>query len=247
MMSHHAVYTLAKKIDPGIAIYPDTNKFITSQGNVGILSDMIRNVNMSEVVDPEEVVSNHIRTANSVRDTTRFSREDVLTKLHPRIMSTKTRTLTADQPRYEICDDIVSTIVIDSEESMIAIVNDDLKRWGMDLEEAMAIALANLSARNNEYIDVGETIEQGHGVIINEMDGYAASRLLLPNLWERFSPELGPEFVAAIPCRDIMILLSKQPSLLARVKPKILQEFDTKPQPITTKYLGVCRDGIFPW
>jgi uncharacterized protein YtpQ (UPF0354 family) len=76
-------------------------------------------------------------------------------------------------------------------------------------------------------------------------DGYDATRLLLDQLHEKLSPELGQTFYAAIPAKNVFIAFPCDPlPFVEKIKSKVRDDFKELEEPITDKLFLVTRDGI---
>ncbi|HWP41141.1 MAG TPA: hypothetical protein VNL70_09465, partial [Tepidisphaeraceae bacterium] len=78
------------------------------------------------------------------------------------------------------------------------------------------------------------------------MDGFDASRLLLPTLNSRLREHLGSPFAAGIPNRDILLCFRSDPSTVGRLRDQIARDYRQMPHPITDRLLLVTPDGIAP-
>jgi hypothetical protein len=76
------------------------------------------------------------------------------------------------------------------------------------------------------------------------MDGYDASRVLLPTLHERLRPYLGSPFGAAIPNRDILLCFRNDTETVARLKNQVGEDYRSMPHQVTDQLLLVTPDGI---
>jgi uncharacterized protein YtpQ (UPF0354 family) len=76
------------------------------------------------------------------------------------------------------------------------------------------------------------------------MDGYDASRILLPTLHERLREHLGSPFAAGIPNRDILLCFRNDDETVDRLKGQIAEDYRNMPHQITDRLLLVTADGI---
>ena len=58
-------------------------------------------------------------------------------------------------------------------------------------------------------------------ILFQTMDGYDASRVLLPDLNEKLRDHLGSPFAAAIPNRDILLCFRDDEATIAHLRPQI--------------------------
>lgn len=119
-------------------------------------------------------------------------------------------------------------------------------RWGVSLEELHEQALANLTARSRELQGYASPDEEGRPslVVFQTLDGYDASRVLLPELHRRLSEHLGSPFVAAIPNRDVLLCFRDDPATVQRLHAQVKKDHRQMPHQITERLLLVTADGI---
>jgi uncharacterized protein YtpQ (UPF0354 family) len=79
------------------------------------------------------------------------------------------------------------------------------------------------------------------------MDGYDASRILLPGLHDHLREYLESPFLAAIPNRDILICFRNDGELIDRLRPQIQEDFKTMPHQVSDNVFLVTPDGIAPF
>ena len=83
-------------------------------------------------------------------------------------------------------------------------------------------------------------------ILFQTMDGYDASRVLLPNLHEKLKEHLGSPFVAAIPNRDILLCFRNDEDTVERLREQIEADHRRMPHGVTEKLLLITPDGIAP-
>jgi uncharacterized protein YtpQ (UPF0354 family) len=76
------------------------------------------------------------------------------------------------------------------------------------------------------------------------MDGYDASRLLLPTLHEKLREHLGSPFAAAVPNRDILLCFRNDDETVGRLREQIAEDYRQMPHQVTDKLLLITPDGI---
>jgi uncharacterized protein YtpQ (UPF0354 family) len=81
-------------------------------------------------------------------------------------------------------------------------------------------------------------------ILFQTLDGYDASRVLLPTLNARLKEHLGSPFCAAIPNRDILLCFRNDPDSVSRLRQQIADDFRTMPHQVTDKLLLVTPDGL---
>jgi uncharacterized protein YtpQ (UPF0354 family) len=81
-------------------------------------------------------------------------------------------------------------------------------------------------------------------ILFQTMDGYDASRILLPTLHDRLREHLGSPFAAGIPNRDILLCFRNDDETVARLREQIADDYRKMPHQVTDKLLLVTADGI---
>jgi hypothetical protein len=83
-------------------------------------------------------------------------------------------------------------------------------------------------------------------ILFQTMDGYDASRVLLPTLHDRLREYLGSPFAAAIPNRDILLCFRNDEETVGRLREQIREDHGKMPHGVTDRILLVTADGIAP-
>ena len=96
---------------------------------------------------------------------------------------------------------------IDNDRTIAYISKARFEQWGVSMEELHETAIDNLVARSEAIAAHAAQDEDGQVnlILFQTMDGYDASRMLLPTLHERLREHLGSPFAAGIPNRDILL------------------------------------------
>lgn len=81
-------------------------------------------------------------------------------------------------------------------------------------------------------------------VIIQSMDGYDASRILLRGLHDRLRGHLGSPFLAGIPNRDILICFRNEPEMVRRVSEQVRDDYARMPHQISPAIFLLTADGV---
>jgi hypothetical protein len=105
--------------------------------------------------------------------------------------------------------DLVITYVVESQASVSYLNEDMLERWEIGEQDIHRRAVANLrqrTAQSAKVTAVGEGPQQLY--IYSTMDGYDATRILLPELMEAWERQLAGNTVIGIPNRDFLIAFS---------------------------------------
>lgn len=105
--------------------------------------------------------------------------------------------------------DLIITYVVDEGGSLTYINEQHLESWDVGEQELHQQAIANLRQRTS---DAGQITEVGEGeqrlYIYSTMDGYDATRLLLPDALMRWQATLPGQLVIGIPNRDFLVAFS---------------------------------------
>jgi uncharacterized protein YtpQ (UPF0354 family) len=142
-------------------------------------------------------------------------------------------------------NDTVILYVIDLNNSLTPVTLEQLIRWGVSVEELDETARMNLAEHEPDLEVKVFHGDDGAAAVFNTGDGYDASRLLLGHLHEKLAPELGREFLVAIPTRDVFIAFPLQPADFAdRLHKRVRVDYKKLPYPITDDLFLVARDGV---
>ncbi len=120
--------------------------------------------------------------------------------------------------------------------------------WKISLEDLHEQALANLSARSEAINAHAAQDEDGrvYLILFQTMDGYDASRVLLPNLHEKLKGFLGSPFAAGVPNRDILLCFRNDEETVSKLQGQIEKDFRSMPHQVTDRLLLITADGIAP-
>ncbi len=135
---------------------------------------------------------------------------------------------------------------VDSDRTIAYIPKAVFSKWGIDLDQLHELAVANLVARSQSIN--AQAAQDGTGdvnlVLFQTMDGYDASRILLPSLHERLRGHLGSPFVAGIPNRDILLCFRDDPQTVERLRKQIQADYRQMPHQVTDQLFLITADGI---
>ena len=143
---------------------------------------------------------------------------------------------------------LIVTYALDSDRTISYIPTGRFSEWKMTVDELHEVALQNLQTKSeamnaNAAQDADGTISL---IIFQSMDGYDASRILLPTLHARLREYLGSPFGAGIPNRDILLCFRNDDATVARLKGQIAADFKAMPHQVTDKLMLITADGIAP-
>ena len=122
------------------------------------------------------------------------------------------------------------------------------KEWDVPIDELHKAAIDNLVAKSEAISAHAAQDEDGriNLILFQTMDGYDASRILLPTLHERLREHLGSPFAAAIPNRDILLCFRDDPETIDRLKEQVEEDFRQMPHQVTDRLVLVTADGLAP-
>jgi hypothetical protein len=135
---------------------------------------------------------------------------------------------------------------IDNDRTISHVTHKRLQKWKISIDDLHEAALENLTLRSQAINAHAAQDDQGEIelILFQTMDGYDASRLLLPELFGRLREHLGSPFAAAIPNRDILLCFRNDQATVERLAPQIQKDFEQMPHQVTDKILLVTADGI---
>jgi hypothetical protein len=137
---------------------------------------------------------------------------------------------------------------VDNDRTVTYIPQAYLKRWKVNLDDLHETAIHNLVAKSETINAHAAQDEDGkvNLILFQTMDGFDASRILLPTLHDRLREHLGASFAAAIPNRDILLCFRDDSETVDRLRDQIATDFRQMPHQITDKILLITPDGIAP-
>lgn len=137
---------------------------------------------------------------------------------------------------------------IDSDRTIAYIPSDVFNKWNLSIEELHDIAINNLISRSESISAHAAADEDGsvNLILFQTMDGFDASRILLPTLHDRLREHLGSPFAAGIPNRDILLCFRNDDETVGRLQSKIADDYRQMPHQVTDKLLLITPDGIAP-
>ena len=135
---------------------------------------------------------------------------------------------------------------LDNDRTIAYIPQITVKKWNVTPEELHQTAIANLVSHSQEIGGQAAQDEDGtvNLVILQIMDGYDASRLLLPSLHDRLRRFLGSPFAAGVPNRDILLCFRNTDEMVNRLRKQIRNDYREMPHQISDRVLLVTQDGI---
>jgi uncharacterized protein YtpQ (UPF0354 family) len=138
---------------------------------------------------------------------------------------------------------------IDSDRTIAYIPRAQFDAWNITLDQLHNTAIQNLLGRSEQiaaHAAQDESTGQVNLILFQTMDGFDASRILLPNLHDRLRQYLGSPFCAGIPNRDILLCFRNDDETVSKLRGKIGDDYLHMPHQVTDKLLLVTADGLAP-
>ncbi len=166
--------------------------------------------------------------------------DDVKTRLRPQIFPStylkKTKKLLVARS-LPFSRKLLEGFVIDSENTFQYVTHDHLKAWKIDVDQLSKCAYDNLDRASQdlklEVVEAGGRESRGKYITISVTDGYAAARILLPDIRKRLQKDLGDPCYVAIPNRDFLIGWSPDFSHKEKFVEQVRKDFQSRHHPLT--------------
>lgn len=173
--------------------------------------------------------------------------EQIKDRVYPMILS---ETVSEEQRESMITQPLIGDLAIayalDNDRTITYILRRHFNKWKIDLDTLHETAINNLVTKSEAINAQAAQDESGEVnlILFRTMDGYDASRLLLPTLHERLREYLGSPFAGAIPNRDILLCFRNNESTVTRIRKQVREDFKKMPHQVTDKLLLITADGI---
>lgn len=166
--------------------------------------------------------------------------DDVKGRLRPQIFPSKylkqTKKAMLSRP-LPFSKKLLEGFVIDSQNTFLYVTNDHLEKWNVDLDTISKLAYDNLEKASQdlklEVTEAGGKDGKGRYITISIKDGYAAARILLPEIRKRLQKDLGDPCYVAIPNRDFLIGWSPDFTHKERFVEQVRKDFQSRHHPLT--------------
>ncbi len=221
---------------------------VTVNGNVASLENLYRII----LLQPERT-ERHIdrwmvellRASEGSPDQT-ASFEEVKSRIMPMVLAESATDKDGAMVSEILLPGLRIVYALDNDRTIAYIPQQVFEVWGITLEELHSTAINNLVERSREIGGQAAQDEDGtiNLVILQTLDGYDASRILLPSLHDRLKRFLGSPFAAGIPNRDILLCFRNDPEMVARLQRQIVSDYREMPHQISDKIFLVTADGI---
>jgi len=173
--------------------------------------------------------------------------EDIKDRILPMVLSAGTTELKTDaMVTQPLIEGLIVAYALDSDRTISYIPRVLFEEWKMSIDDLHDVAIKNLVAKSEAINAHAAQDEDGaiNLILFQTMDGYDASRILLPTLHERLREHLGSPFAAGIPNRDILLCFRDDEETVNRLRSQIAEDFRQMPHQVTDKLLLVTQDGI---
>lgn len=172
--------------------------------------------------------------------------DDIKDRILPMVLPGVPSEHPAEGVSQVLIDGLQVAYAIDGDRTISYITRQQFDSWNLTIEELHEIALNNLIAKS-EAIEA-QAAHDGAGninlILFQTLDGYDASRVLLPTLHQKLRQYLGSPFAAGIPNRDILLCFRNDEETVNRLSAQIAEDYRQMPHQVTEKLLLVTADGV---
>lgn len=146
---------------------------------------------------------------------------------------------------FPLLPEVVVSIVVDSDFGYSYVREIDLERWSINRVDAYELAKQNLD-ENSRELKINYFVGPPDLMAVDTTDGYAAARLLLPELRKFVAGRLGSPFYAGIPNRDFLVMWAKprDKAFTTRIRTQLNSDFRNRSHPLTNRILVVTPETI---
>lgn len=145
---------------------------------------------------------------------------------------------------------LLEGFVIDSEDTFQYVTADHLKKWGVERKQVVDAAYENLKSQCDSLkLDCSRANgrgAKGKYLTIAITDGYAAARILLPQVRSRIEQELGHPCFIAIPNRDFLIAWSYDFSNDEKFRNQVRRDFHYRDHPLSPRVYRLNNMQLAP-
>lgn len=145
---------------------------------------------------------------------------------------------------------LLEGFVIDSEDTFQYVTADHLKKWGVERRQVADAAYENLKSQCDSLkLDCARPNgrgAKGKYLTIAITDGYAAARILLPQVRSRIEQELGHPCFIAIPNRDFLIAWSYDFTNDEKFRNQVRRDFHYRDHPLSPRVYRLNNMQLAP-
>lgn len=146
--------------------------------------------------------------------------------------------------------DLDVLMALDTGRTLRFLSEEDLKGWeGVTLDDVFFYARENLLALCRDMQLKVLTDKEGKpaAAIVSSGDNYDASKLILPDLYNKLSPVLGADLAVGVPNRDFMIIFNlKDDELVRNIAGQVREDAQHRPYAISGKIYRLSPSGVAP-
>ena len=174
--------------------------------------------------------------------------DDVKERILPMIISGSADDAPSGVITQTLIEGLLVAYAIDNDRTIAYIPQARFEAWQTTLEDLHKTAIDNLVARSEAINAHAAQDENGNVnlILFQTMDGYDASRILLPTLHDRLKEHLGSPFAAGIPNRDILLCFRDDAETIGRLQKQITEDYHRMPHQVTDRLMLITPDGIAP-
>jgi hypothetical protein len=174
--------------------------------------------------------------------------EEVKDRVLPMVLGSRGIEIPGGIVSQPLVEGLTVAYAIDNDRTITYIPRGRFESWGITIDELHRVAIENLTARSEAMAAHAAQDEDGRVnlILFQTLDGYDASRILLPTLHERLKEHLGSPFAAGIPNRDILLCFRDDEETVSRLAQQIGEDYQRMPHQVTDRLLLVTPDGIAP-
>ena len=238
---------------PLVKVVTNVEEFsLELNGNLASLENLYRIVSYQ----PDEIqhqverwVVELLRAAEG-RPDERGSFESLRERIYPMVLPTSGSEMPEEAAVMQpLVAGLLVAYAIDSDRTITYIPRSLFDGWKISLDDLHEAAIGNLVAHSDAMQAHAAQDEEGRTnlILVQTLDGYDASRILLPSLHDQLRPHLGSPFLVGIPNRDILVCFRNEPEMADRLATQIEEDFKTMPHQLTDKLFLVTPDGIAPY
>jgi len=146
----------------------------------------------------------------------------------------------------QLVEGLMIGYALDRDRTISYISQERFSEWDVSIEDLHDLAIENLVKRSDSLAAHASADDDGkvNLILFQTMDGYDASRILLPTLHDRLREYLGSPFGAAIPNRDILLCFRDDKETVGRLRDQVKQDYQQMPHQVTDQLLLVTPDGL---
>lgn len=172
--------------------------------------------------------------------------EQLKDRILPMVLAEPGDLQTKQMVAQPLIDGLVVAYAVDNDRTIAYIPQAHFETWHVSIDELHETAIENLVKRSESLNAHAAQDENGEVnlILFQTMDGYDASRLLLPTLHDRLREHLGSPFAAAVPNRDILLCFRNDDITVGRLRSQIADDYRSMPHQVTDRILLITADGI---